>query len=330
MSDQERSRNVSIWMMLFSIVGLLLVYKQVQASGWDTLWLRHFMQLLLYALIFAVGAFRMSPSRSGGRKLSLGAMQSVYKDTWNQLWQHKWVLWIFGGWDILHLAGTLVQYSITSRAIESRRALLASRFGSHIAIDWSRALNAIPDVAYRHWAPWLSAQPGPGGFILAGVFLLVAAIWLHGRLKKLRSEPEYASWAGWLQALLVPIAISWIGAAIGMVEMQMALYKSIIASTATFSLVNPLASGTAMMPQIVGPMSSGFFGGKRNLFTDFLPMFESIYLILLAGILFAGLAGSLKRLRSSQPVTEGNSQLPHIGEAGCYFAALPCLGKYWE
>jgi hypothetical protein len=289
-------------MMVFSILGLLVVYKQQQPYGWDMLWPRHFMQILLYALIFAVGLFRMSPSRSGGKKLSFGAMLLLYKDSWEQLWRHKWILWLFGGWGFLNLAGSLAQYSITSRAIESRRALLASRFGSHLGIDWARALDAIPGAAYRRWGPWFSAQAGPGGFILAGVFLLVAAIWLHRRLTRLRSEPQYASGAGWLQALLLPIAISWIGAAVGVVEMQMALYRSMIASTRTFTVANPLASGAAMMPQIVGP-GSAVFGGKRNLIMDFLPMFESIYLIFLAGVLFAGLAGSLKRLRSSQPVT---------------------------
>ncbi|MDO8587850.1 MAG: hypothetical protein Q7T82_12525 [Armatimonadota bacterium] len=305
MNDQDRTRYASIFMMAFPVVVLLLMLRATppgRSNAFLSLQSRNPAQLILLAAIFLIGLVRMPPSPWDRKPLSLSAIANVYAGAWRQLWRHRWILWIFGGVVVISLVGFLAaNYPFTARFATERNRLVAAQVGSAEEAGRrvvERALSA-PISAVLSFFPTVERPSSAGGFLAHSVVFMIGAIWLLRKLKRMRLEPAQASGAQWLQIGLIPIAVCFLG--LGLV-----LERALIGSYLATVPVSPRTYTIPGMPGMRnGPPNIGVFGGPRawtNLEVA-LPWAEGIYYLILSGLLIAGLAGSLKRLKLGQSVT---------------------------
>ena len=286
MNKKQKIHPVTIWMLVFVVLGLWAAYGQLAGAVFsDSSWFEP--GLVTIVLVFIAGValwtlpkfFNVDEAPNDKGRDTLGIVVGFYVEAWNQLREQKWILWLFGSVAVFQfvnglgenmlshfmLVDYIKKYSATSELMRF------SDSGDFFILRMQ--LPVYVTASIKEALVYLSATVElEKNLLFAPVLVAMIGFFIYFSSKKISSIDDTKSRFPFLKNIILPFSFLCLIYGITVIIMRIKLYGS-LSNPQTFLLMQTTPSYLIMLT------------------------FSTIFSVVTNSILFAGYVGSLIRMR---------------------------------
>ena len=194
MNSEQKFSPISIWLIILSLGGIILVISAPNSGG-------------LIGTILSIAPFLAMGIVGLTRSSKAGDYAELYRNSWKFMWQQKWIPAIFGAMALIIFLEFLLKSVLTHQPFWDR----LYHYGGPLTL-WERLQTALqhtlinPDSFLSKFTPATLAISG----VLFGLIVLIALIMIRKRLNVILSlsgiavNPEYVQK---LSSLLIALSL---------------------------------------------------------------------------------------------------------------------------